>query len=138
MKNPLPGRMYLDHNFPFRDGTSKPKYVVVLTAHAENLDWYYVVPTTSGEKSDCIAGCHLKWPECFYLPDNENPIGSQSWIMLDDVYNADFEILKRKCKYIGDISLETTKSILICGSKSGSIPIEVCELFESEASLILC
>ncbi len=116
-----PGRVFLDGNFQFVGGTRKRKYFVILTDCPIQADHVLIALTTSKSKSEPAKGCYnnVQFPS-FYIPSSENPIGSESWLMLSEVFPVPIDGLRGK-ELIGDLAYEVTKEIMACAAGSERI-----------------
>jgi len=119
---PYPGRIFINPNFMFSDGTSKPKFFVVLTTCPVNPDNALIAITTSKPKSEPVKGCYnnTQFPS-YYIPADENCIDGQSWLMLGEVFSVSWALVKVKCTHVGDLGYEITKEILACAAGSERI-----------------
>lgn len=115
---PLSGYVYFDDSFEFLDGEIGRKLFVVCCDSPREPDAVIVARTTSKAKSERTYGCYTnQHPPCFYLPDEENCLDGETWVLFDYVSTYDSSILSRwtpVCK----LGIPQTAALLLCGSSS--------------------
>lgn len=126
----LPGYVYYDNDFVFSDGTKGKKLFVVLGDSRLDKDFVLVARTTSKAKTKCDLGCYCnQYPPCFCIPCQESCFNLDTWIMLDDIAEYDSDTLSSWLRK-GTLSIELTKSVILCAIQSEHIARWVRESLE--------
>jgi len=141
----LPGQVYFDRNFNFKDGATSPKLFVVLCDSPNNKENSIVVKTTSipnapwaiGQDSyNETYGCYpnVRIPN-FFIPSSPKGFKKPTWLVLDEVYEYEQCDLK-SWKVILTLDMNTTIAVIHCAQQSPYVEINVTDkLKQTENSL---
>ncbi len=119
------GTILHDKEFQFSDGLTGNKLIIILSNYGRN---YLVAVTTSQQHSkNRVKGCQLNdKPANYFIPKNSTWFEEDTWVLLNEVVEVDFDILSYKKE--GRIALEKSvlpstlmKDILNCALKSEDI-----------------
>ena len=118
-----PGTILHDSQFLCHDKTENNKLLVVL--NDGSAGFYVLVKTTSkAKKMNSSPGCHPKdFFRNFYIPKGNAGFLENTWVMLNEFYEADYNQLFER-KLAGHLAAKGTlpedvfKSLLICAKDS--------------------
>lgn len=118
---PLCGFIYHDNKFVFPDGSSKPKYLLVL-CDSKDPEIILSALITSVPKSDPAQGCHPfnSYQRVFHIPAGTCFLPKPSWVCLDRVVPTEFNKLKNWDRK-GELTIEMMKDILSCATQGMTI-----------------
>lgn len=124
-----PGTILHDQKFPFSDGTTGNKLVVLLTSLADGF-FYIGAKTTSKEKhKGKNSGCQHKdiYPN-FFIPKGTSSFSVDTWVSLDEFYEfKSTELIQRhfsgEIKTIGTLHSNLTIKLLNCALQSEDITL---------------
>ncbi len=124
-----PGTILHDQKFPFSDGTTGNKLVVLLTSLADGY-FYIGAKTTSKDKhKGKNAGCQHKdiYPN-FFIPKGTSSFPVDTWVSLDEFYEfKSTELIQRhfsgEIKTIGMLDNALTIKLLNCVLQSEDITL---------------
>ena len=119
------GTILFHKNFPFKDGDSSPKLLVVLNSPTIQ-DPFLAVRTTSQQKhrprqSGCIEGKNL-----FFIEAGKTSFPIDTWIQLYDFYEISherfmMEFLSGRLDIKGDLPEQMVNALINCAKRSDDI-----------------
>jgi len=108
------GAVFLAENFVFSDNTTGRKLLVLLNNPTPN-DPYFLVKTTSQQHTKPkTQGCIENYYQAYFIYANGDFFEKDTWIQLDDYFPADPSYIRTKLKHIGQLTPQTTDSIVKC------------------------
>lgn len=111
---PQCGDVFYHPDFPFRDGGSSNKYMILLNANPSNDKELIFIKVTSKEKSPKASGCHKKY-KTFFLPSGDATFFKKdTWIQFHDYGCFLHSDICSKCSQIGTIKAKMMNQILEC------------------------
>lgn len=124
-----PGTILHDQKFPFSDGTTGNKLVVLLTSLVDGY-FYIGAKTTSKEKyKGKIPGCQHKdiYPN-FFIPKGTSSFSIDTWVNLDEFYEfKSTELVQRhfagEIKTIANLDNNLIAKLLKCTLQSEDITL---------------
>lgn len=118
-----PGTILFDSEYPFTDGSTKPKYMVILNFGSEYP--YIAAKTTSKQKSrSALAGCqNSDYFQNFFIPKSEGLMPLDTWIQLEQYRElSTTDLLERKSRGLishhGTIDGSMLFDLLLCAIDS--------------------
>ncbi len=122
-----PGTILHDQKFPFSDGSTGNKLVILLTSLTDSY-FYIGAKTTSKDKhKGKNAGCQHKdiYPN-FFIPKGTSSFPIDTWVSLDEFYEFKHtELIQRhfsgEIKTIGTLDNKLTIKLLNCALQSEDI-----------------
>ena len=117
------GTVIHDNKFQYDDGTTGNKLAVIVARFGKN---FLAVNTTSRQhRKNKIKGCQINdKPPNYYLPKNSMWFNADTWILLDQIFELDINVLSAKnLNQITQTVLpqDVTKELLKCAIKSEDI-----------------
>lgn len=121
-----PGSVLLDRQFKLSDGSTAPKYIVVL--NDGKAGFYVTVRSTSKDKGKGrVAGCQSRDRfRNYFLPKGSCCFAKESWLMLNEFHEFDKNQLiaakmSGRLEYINCLPDSLIKSLLVCAKESNDI-----------------
>ena len=131
----LPGEVYFDPDFQFKDGEVGEKLFVVLCDSPWDTEVVTVAKTTSVHKpphiygndsSNRTNGCsNAALQPNFYLSPKEGCFKLGTWILLEEVYEYQQTVFENGWRELFTLDMATTQQILNCAAGSEFIPIGI-------------
>ena len=118
-----PGTILFDKDFKFFDGASAPKLLVLLN---DGVSGYYIIVKLTSQRHEkgVQPGCQPKDRfQNFYLRQGAGGLPKDSWVMLNEFYEADLgQLLQLKLKgrleHKGCLEESTLKALIVCAKES--------------------
>lgn len=122
MTLPLSGYIYFDKKFEFEDGTIGEKLFIVLCDSPKDKSNVLAARTTKQPKSEPVYGCHFpsRFETVFFVSKSDSDFDLDTWILFDYLVEYKSDILE-SWHLTGKLSIEQSKSLLLCGCQSDTI-----------------
>ena len=124
----IPGKVFVDPAFRFKDGESEKKILIFLSNPSEANNFIVVKTTSSSLHKTSVYGCNLsdKYPN-FHFPEGTCLFHKGTWADLGVFYEFDFsQWLKKhfeneRIKEIGTLPADHLEALLRCAIQSDDI-----------------